>query len=62
MKSVTETKQFKADIKCVSCAYEFTSCKPNTIHCVPIYPYDLMMRSKIRKLDIVAKQTTPKSV
>ncbi len=51
--SITETKQFKAELKCVSCAYQDSGCKPSTIHCVPVYPYDLAMRSKIRKLDIV---------
>ncbi len=46
------------DIKCLDCAYEdlgvngTKECLPQTRSCRPVYPYDMALGSKLRKLDI----------
>ena len=58
MKSIIETKEFN-NLKCIDCEYQ--DLKP-CISCVPQYSYDLQMQSKIRKQDIMAMQTSLKTV
>jgi hypothetical protein len=57
--SITETKDFKHSLHCLDCAYENLGyngsfkCLPKTRSCKPIYPYDWMIQSQIRKIDIM---------
>ncbi len=56
--SITETKDFKHSIHCIDCAYEdlgyngTKECLPRTRSCKPVFPYDLAMKSRIRKSDL----------
>lgn len=53
--SVIDSLDFKNSLHCLDCAYQdqgyngLKLCKPKTISCQPVYPYDLMISSKIRK-------------
>jgi len=64
--SVIETKEFKDSLHCLDCAYEDLGyngqmlCLPRTSGCRPVFPYDMMMKSRIRKINLLTNQATRK--
>lgn len=64
MAPITSSKDFKYSLHCLNCVYEdlgyngSMQCLPRTKQCQPIYPYDWMINSQIRKNDVIIKQGT----
>ncbi len=57
---IVDTKlDFKNSIHCLDCAYDDLGyngkqlCLPRTRSCKPIFPFDWMIQSQIRKYDII---------
>jgi hypothetical protein len=63
---MTKDKDFQNSVYCLDCAYTDLGyngemlCIPKTKSCKPIYPYDWMIQSRIRKFAILSDKPTLK--